>query len=725
MADKPYDELLPPESDKRIGPRVYEILGHILDWRNSMGLPAKWTLFYNLRRNNQWNNKKLNRSELVDVNLLHPHHTRAVNMLTDRNPTFEVRQNGKIDNPEGMNALKNASASWFRDTGQKRIYRETVDTGETYGTGIEKVIWNQDLNKKKGEVETISIEPFFFGVYPPQSKTTQAGSANAHFYPMDVAEAKRKWPDFANKIRSDEDVLKDIGDEREESVKSGKKSMWTTISSSVKEIVNFAGGSDETGSKTVVIEMWAKDYSKDEDGIDKYPGNIRRVTVLSCGNVVVEDSPNPSINPGLSPEVTVETYLWDKFPFSKAQSIMNTLTFHGDSDFEQLRGLQKEFVKSVNQFKFQKDRGARGKLKNPETSGVRNEEFTNTTSIINPVNAEEAQGIGWMEGPKDYNDLLQGISFFKDFFWEISGKFGDLGQADQGKGVIAFKAIEALIEQASIMEKGKIEEYTDLLTERGRMYIGHAQNWYTNERYISWDQDGDEQVEVITGKDLLMPATLYVVPGSTLPVSRIAQREEAVIMYDKGLIDQKAALQKMEEPNADDIIRRMQAGPIGEALELLKSVGVPEELVEYFSEIMNSDPKQLEKAVKDGDVPDFMEALIAIMSEEPPEDAAQKAEEEKTKAETEKIRAETNKINAEADLAREKIETEKVEQERIANGVDFDSEKLRIERAKTTSDIKNKAAETNIKATDAVKSGKDSGPYSEKGLKSNNEKKEK
>jgi hypothetical protein len=94
--------------------------------------------------------------------------------------------------------------------------------------------------------------------------------------------------------------------------------------------------------------------------------------------------------------------------------------------------------------------------------------------------------------------------------------------------------------------------------------------------------------------------------------------------------------------------------------------------------------------------------------------------------EVEVKQADIQKKMAEAQLIQEKILTERVNQQVKIKGVEFDEEKLKIERAKLIEDMKNLQEKNLIERSKAVSEitasarSNSQGPYREKGLESNN-----
>ena len=530
-------EVLPAEGDKDVGLKVYSILEAIIDDKETRGLIKRWNRNYELKRGKHWRNKTKAGVPLITANLIHKHRMNTINSLTDNNPIFNV---AKINDSEEINQelyenLQRTAEHWWNEQEQQDVFESSVNNGEDYGIAIEKVIFDPDL-EESGEVETIIVDPFHFGVYPvnwTNPRYLQKSLAVLHYYPISLNEARRRWPAKASQIKPDEDILKELGDERKDinTQESGKGGLLTTYASTAYNIINFNKGARDTSDddEVLLVEAWVKDYrtvvEKTEEQIvdefghvtvvvneftrPKYPGYIRRVTVCNAGQLVLEDTPNPNINPSMPEEQAMRTYLWDKFPFSAANSIKDTASGWGISDIENLEDLNIEFNKALSQLVLIKDKVSRLKLINPKTSGVPNEALTNYPGILNTVNATEGQGIRYLDYPRVPADLQNAISLFKDMFFLVSGSF-DLDMArEPGRAVLAYKAIAALLERVNTMMRGKVRSYSRLIRERGRMYLSMVQDFYTEDRWITYkDPEGNDAYRKINGQDFRIPFKL-------------------------------------------------------------------------------------------------------------------------------------------------------------------------------------------------------------------------
>jgi len=723
-------ELIPSsDKPKDVGRAVFNVVSTIITDKINQGLHDKFLAHYKLAKNKHWK-KILKKVPLIAANLLFLHRQRTSNMLTDNNPTFNVAKAGDVadEQEEIYLALERAAAYWWQEQEQQDVLESSVQNGETYGTAIEKVVFNPSLEYGLGEVETIVIDPYHFGFYPVKLKNPkdlQKAEAILHFWPMGVREAWRRWPKFRDKIKPDSEHLADLGDERRE-VSSGEVSSGGTLvrlAGIVSRLINIAKETKEEDDETLIVECWVKDYTMVKEQVEesreienpdtgeienipqtiektapKYKGHIRYIVICNGGDVVMEDRDNPNVNPDLSDEEAQKTYLYDKFPFTMVNSIKDTANAWGMSDFEQLAELNKEFDKAISQLVLIKDKVARAKIINPKTSGVPNKDFTNYPGIINPINAAEANGIKYLDFPVSGIDIEKMIEIFRNLFFSIAGTF-ELEKAQQaGRDVIAYKAIAALLEHAATMMRGKLRSYGRLIRERGRMFLSHVMNFYTEDRWVTYEEKGIKQGMKIKGSEMIIPAKLTVVSGSTMPISKVQQREEAIFLFEKQAIDLEHLHEKLDTSGRSEMLKRMKMGPLGELFERLGALGLPENILEAVQQIAQLDPKEFEKAIKAGELPSFN-----IPQQEGEEQGVteQDLAAQQQEIDADKAAAEIKKTEAETELVKAKIETQKVEQRAKQASIEAEKEKLKIERVKAVEALRKPKAAKKAKKKEA------------------------
>jgi len=680
--------LIPPKGDSKVGETVFSIMQEVLNDKKNIGLHGKWERNYELARGKHWRNSTTTKVPLTTVNLIYRVRQKTINTLTDNNPSFNVARIAGNDTQFKpiYDKIHKATQKWWVDTNQQKKFVYSVTDGETYGCSIEHVRFNPELEFGLGEVETVNVDPFYFGLYPVKTDEVQNAEAVLYYYPVCVRALRRKYPEFASKIRADSDLIKELGDARRE-LASGPKAdgrlrgYVTEIASTFKTILaGNKGDMASEGDETVVCECWVKDYTEQKEIVSTeqvmtlpdgqqvaemvqqevskpmYPGNIRKIVVCNGGELVLEDTPNPNINPNIAPEKSRYSYLYDRFPFTRTVSIIDTSDPWGISDIEQLESINIELDKSISQFVLLKDKIARPKIVNPRDSGVENEDFTNVPSIINPANSNVAAGIRWLDFPNVPQDLTQSIELFKEMFALVSGMFDFDAPSSQSPDRLAYDTVALVIENVGRILRGKIRNYYYLICERGKMAVSLMQNWYTEERNFATDED-DGPV-VARGEDLLIPTRISVVPGSTLPVSKVQQRHETIELFKLGAFGppgsptaSKQLLNKLEYADYEEIMKELQAGPVGMILEKLTALGLPKELAQYFQQVATMDDKEFGRAMKDNKIPPFMQVLKKIMQQQGPPQPTPEEQMQQVELEAKKAEAESAKAQAQQSLA--------------------------------------------------------------------------
>jgi hypothetical protein len=330
----------------------------------------------------------------------------------------------------------------------------------------------------------------------------------------------------------------------------------------------------------------------------KYPGNIRCITCCNGGDIVLSDRPNPSINPLLEPELASMTYLWSRFPFYKAESNRDIVSPWGFSSIEQLEMMNFEIDKCLTQLNIVKDKAVRSPVINPRNAQVPNSAFTNAPAkVINPKDHIVGAAIQHMKPPAPQRDIEQILGIYREMFDKIAGIF-DMTDPSIAKGRMAFKTVATIIESMHTMLRGKIRGYGKMIRERGRMWLSHAQNFYTEERIFFVEREGGStETGELVGKDLIIPLHFTVEAGSTMPTSRLQQREEAKELHGQGAIDIRELLIRLDWPNREEVIHRMEMGQFGALLERLNELGMNPEIVEAVTKVAEMDDQEYNAAL--------------------------------------------------------------------------------------------------------------------------------
>lgn len=609
------NSLLPPEGDERVGHAAFAILEATIRDKDRKRLPQKWHRNYEMYRNHHWRSGKSAPIPLASISLVNTHIERTVNILTDNNPTFDVVG----ENDEVADKLHSQARFWWNETEQQDVFADSIKMAEVHGTTIEKIIFNPSLMNGLGEVETIVIDPHNFSFWPLNERRPEKWEAALHYYTMPVNQARRKWPSMKKLIQPDAEWKKQLGELRREIHGGTSRQLPQGTFGDFARDHAFLRGNPAIlsvmgrGDEVLILELWVKDYTlvKEQvnegiaeldlstgefgitqppllDKVPKYPGFIRVVTTCNGGDVLLNDRQNPSINHTLPQEKLAQTFLYNRFPFTLTPSTKDPVSPWGYSAIEQLEQINIEIDKCMSQLNYMKDRMARSPLINPKDTMVPNSDFSNAARIVNPKNSVVAKAIRFMESPPVQNDIQLILGVYRELFDKIAGTF-DLTDPQVMKGRLAFKTVAALLENTQTMVRGKIRSYGRMVRDRGRMYISHVQNWYTEERFFFLIEKGVPTQGSLVGAESIEPIHFQVVSGSTMPMSRLQQREEALELFTAGAIGIRELLEALEWPDRAEIASKMEMGVAGPLIERMEGLAVDPRVIQTVQEVANMD----------------------------------------------------------------------------------------------------------------------------------------
>lgn len=710
-------ELICEKGDKKVGREVMEIVHECIKDKQDRGLYEKWDRYEALGENIHYEeDEETSGIPLTSCNLLHKMRRDKIKTLFANNPTFNANAVGRTtpESKEKLKLMERSNVHWWREQNLQTVFRKKIGPrGVTLGTYSGKVLYDKEAESGVGECMVYDLDPRHLLVYPPDAQNIQECEAVLQLKPMTVRAAKRENPDHADDIKPDSEILNEVS--REETIKTDVVYDYTQeLGDNVWNGVGMAGEDDLLDTeKTLIVEAWVKDYS------GEYPGNIRMIEVCSAGSVVLNDVPNPNVNPMMEDELSRMLYLYDKFPFFAEQSIANPNSVWGGTDFDHLAQLNEDMDKLLTFFNIIAEESVKLKLKNPSDSGVEDDDLdAGGPVVVKPHTASSGAGIGYVDPPQVPQVFPAGISLFRELFFLVAPA-ADISQAQTvGQDIISGKGLAMIQEMQNADHTDEQLSVEACMVEVGRMRCSLIQAFQVKEKLFTYVDDGEEKEAAISAQMLQMPIKISVVPGSTLPVSKMYKRAETQELYEKKMIDLEESLERLEVDNRKTILARMKAGPRGEFMAKLKAIlPVPAETLQAIEKIMAMDTKEFEAAVKKGEIGQIQ------LPREGADDAKQtqqKLTQDKLATENAKILKEMEKVTAEiqkirAETAKVQAETAKVstDTEIGVEGAKRDKEKLEIERAKAVSDIKTKT--TGESFTDNTPAG-----YNERGMTSNN-----
>ena len=505
------------------------------------------------------------------------------------------------------------------------------------------------------------------------------------------------------------------------------------------------------------------EQTKEQEMLEaKYPGYIRMIRVCNGGALVLEDRPNPSINPNIPRELAANTYLFDKFPYIRTCSLVDAYDPWGRSDYENIAELIVQMNHSLSMMLKERNETAGRIISTPKDTGVAEDEIQlGRTNRISPNTSMAAQGISVTVPPGSNAELDKTLNYLKDLYYQITGSSQLESMQLAGGGSLAYKALALLKEEVDEFSREKFENYSLMLREVGRMLFSQFQNWYTERRWFEYEDGGHIRQESIEMHSddyayLQFPVKVSIVRGSMMPDSIVQRREQAIELYQAGGFGEagtpvavRALLKSLEWDGWADIVSDIEQGIYGPLVEKFTAAGVPEEIVQYLQQLFELEPDQITQAVQQGQLSPASEMITQLVEtgqiEPSPAERGAMLELQKLELELQKTQLEMQdmqlemevkanwinveweakiaKLKAEAQRLSEVAETEQMRRYVMQMGVHFDEEMLKILKAREVL----RAKETRANVARSATAGRDrialprGGPYTEAiGIRSNN-----
>ena len=627
----------PPEHSEGVGAWVWSKLKFALKYRETLGITDVWRHNHELYRNRFFKNPKPKITQ-VPVNLFFKTVNKLKAELTDNEPQASIEPRGEAGD-QAANAWQGAYEEWWEATRQQNTLQESVGLSELYGCQTDEMRFDPELAGGMGEIETVLGDNFGTVLWPgyidiqkaPMLFKMEAIELDTIYRQIPGVQGKVKADtQFSNNLG--EDRRETRGNVSQKVIRPYLQSGYPQGAGgdSFKPVDKHTSETENYGiQKALVVTCWVKDYTlvwvnpvtgqrssgkpKQQDLLypepqpvidpvggqpvldpmtgqpavrvaikqaephqeSKYPGFLRRIRVTNKGDLVLDDLPNPSINPQLPREKAADCYLWDKFPFFRRLSYSDGLSEYGLSIIEQIEPLVIEIAKKITKVGSHLDAACLPPIINPKGSGLEKRQINNLPERVWEPTMTAAALIRYLEVPNLPTDYGAYIELLMKFIDIITG-LTDITEGRGAQGITAFAAIAALQEKAQSVLREKIRNLDTSLEEQGRMYISLGQNWYSFEKKIKLSGGQGEEAIAFRGvaEQFQGQYTFNVEAGSTLPQSKSAKREMYLKLASGGFLDAEAILDIFNVPNRDQILQRKARGPLMQAAQRLQKTGM-------------------------------------------------------------------------------------------------------------------------------------------------------
>lgn len=543
----------------------------------------KWLENYKMFRGKQWAEARPTYRHSEVVNFIFQTIQSVVPQMTDSRPRIDYLPQDPSD-LEFANILSEiAQSDWEKGNWLYRLTENIYDS-HFYGTSIGELCFNPELEYGLGGIDFYTKDPFY--CFPDPNAEDFVKGPKCRFVvmaePTDVDIVKREYPDKKDFIKPD---LIDLMQGDRTDIDRVKY-----VSPTDNRVVIEGRSAEEVGHKDQCLKITCYVYDDEvmEEETDKiladgtvspdkeytqkmkYPGG-RKICIAN--GVLLDDCANP--------------YDDGEFPYMKLVNYMLPREFWGMSEVEQLSSPQKIFNKLIS---FSLD--VLTLMGNPiwvvdTTSGVDTDNLVNRPGLT--IEKEPGSEVRREEGVQLQPYVLQLIDHFQNWFQEISGRT-DVTQGAAPSGVTAASAISALQEAAQTRTRQKSRNLDAYLQRFGQLYKNRVLQFYDTPRIMRLTQNQDAQKyfkmyvepvqdeygqeqkkvtirdytedgqETLDSREYILRGDfdVKVTTGSSLPFAKKERMDQALQLFDRGIVDPEEVLNAMDYPNKEKVLLRMQ-----------------------------------------------------------------------------------------------------------------------------------------------------------------------
>lgn len=613
--DEYESEYTPNDEEKKALALVNKLFKKSRIWRKNYD--KNWIDNYKFFRGQQWNEQRPSYRHSEVINMVFQAIQSVIPIMTDSRPKFEYLPQEPTD-AEFAKILSDLSEIYWTKHNWLQKVSEILYDGHFYGIGYGSMYFDPKVDHGMGDICFKSKDPFYQFPDPASLDVNENSRYFIDAEPVDVDALRVEYPDKGKYVRPDLDdlangdktdfdgfKLKTPVDIRSVAEYNGSGTSDTYLQRKALKITLYFH-SDEFTEK----ELNGADGSKSFEQVKKYP-NGRKIVI--AGNVVLEDGPMG--------------YEDGKFPYSRYLNYILPREFFGISEVEQLRGPNKVYNKIIS---FALD--VMTIMGNPiwkvhTSANIDTDNLMNKPGLVvewdGQIQPEREQGVQL----QPY--VLQLAEVIREQFNELSGN-QDVSQGAAPTGVTAASAISSLQEAAQQRIRLKSRNLDCTLQDLGQMFASRVMQFLdvpkvyrmtgneNAQKYFKFHIENMTQpvIDPMTGqqngvepvlddkgnprrkavmRDYIVNAEtgqggfaleareyeirgqmdVKVSTGSSLPFMKAQREQQALNLFNAGLIDQLEVLKTLDWQNYEAVIQRMQEKAMADAQAQAMAQGAP------------------------------------------------------------------------------------------------------------------------------------------------------
>jgi len=590
--NQPRSELKGPGSPSNNNDETDDIIKLVLDLFEQgsearKGYDNSWDKRLDYYEGRQWSSDKRPSYKSRPVhNIIRSTIQSQLPLLTDNRPGFNVTPREPQDFSFSQIVGEVVEAWWDNSEMQHTIVQVLFDS-MLYDAGILKVTWDIEAELGLGDIKCEVVDPR--DIYVPYGAVDFDHDCPwvIHKATKTVGELKRRFPEFAEKIRPDS---KSTDNNNNKAISQDIQLVSPTDKKGNND-VSTANGADQRKTATV-YELWIRDDTIEEIKLadndnnnntmkKKYPLG-RLITILPFSKVLLQDVPVP--------------YMHGKWPFVRFVDMLLPRSFWGEGEVASLMDQQVIINKIIANILDYMTLMSNPIWISEAGNGVNPDKLTNAISAIIQTASGKKDTIKRDIPPALQSGMVEILQVFMRQAETVSGST-DVTQGRNPTGVSAAAAIQSLQEASQTRIRLKERNLATSLSQLGNQIVALMMQYYTEPRVVKIvgkDSDwpkyfdfyvsrlDDDKIQYIrraykydpniesyipgeyeTGEPTAGIFDVKVLSGTSLPFAKTQRANVAFRLFDSKAIDIEELLDALDWPNKDKVMERM--GTTGEA----------------------------------------------------------------------------------------------------------------------------------------------------------------
>lgn len=455
-------------------------------------------------------------------------------------------------------------ASWVVNADEAQVMQSVWDS-EIYGTGILKTSWDLGLANGLGDARITRVDPFTF--YPdPAAHNLDDANYIIEARRMSLQEMDRRWPGSARKLAGAGWLEStDEAPQQLESLNTSPKANPGLIPSTNPTASNtffpykMTGGrgfdaTDDPG--VTVLECWLREHTNDPD--PDAPFGYHQTDEWRCvvvaGNEVLLDCPARE--------------LWSHGSHPYSRIVPHDIgEFWGFSTVELLVPAQASINRLLSALVLNTELTGNPVFIESATSGLQRTQVTNKPGQRLTMSGNGQAKAEWMQPPQASPMMPELIRYFLQRLEVVSG----MGPASKGSspgGRQSQGVVDAMQEAAFVRVRMELRQMEYALRDAGTKKASLIVENYTTPRAVSiLGPDGEQSINHLQARHFFLPGpdgeapldyTLLVSVGADQATTQKMLRDEAVMLFSLGVIDQMEVLNVFNWPGRAEVFKRIQ-----------------------------------------------------------------------------------------------------------------------------------------------------------------------